>query len=305
MHLKSAWQMNKILTSHLALFFANLIYALTFTLAKDVMPDTIPPIGFILLRVTGAMVLFHLIHFILVGEKVKRSDYLILILCGLFGVAINMSFFFFRLKLYNAYSCGCNHDFCPYYYIYFGCYFSWRKKSPHRIVGVVLGAIGAIILAVYGRKFETGNPHLALGNLFVLINAFSYGLYLTIVKPLMDRYHFITIMKWVFTVGFFAVLPFGYSDVLVVEWAGISNKIWAEIAFVVVGTSFLAYMFNIYALKRLRASTVGFYIYLQPVLATIVALILGSDKLDAIKILASLIIFIGVYLVGRNPKARA
>ena len=87
-------------------------------------------------------------------------------------------------------------------------------------------------------------------------------------KPLMDRYHFITIMKWVFTVGFFAVLPFGYSDLLVVEWAGISNKIWTEIAFVVVGTSFLAYMFNIYALKRLRTSTVGFYIYIQPVLAT-------------------------------------
>ena len=81
--------MNKIFTSHLALFFANLIYALTFTLAKDVMPDTISPIGFILLRVTGAMILFHLIHVILVREKVKRSDYLILILCGLFGVAIN------------------------------------------------------------------------------------------------------------------------------------------------------------------------------------------------------------------------
>ena len=101
---------------------------------------------------------------------------------------------------------------------------------------------------------------------------------------------------------FFAVLPFGYSDLLVVEWARISNKIWTEIAFVVVGTSFLAYMFNIYALKRLRSSTVGFYIYLQPVLATIIALILGSDKLDLIKVFASLIIFTGVYHVGRNPK---
>ena len=294
--------MNKIFTSHLALFFANLIYALTFTLAKDVMPETISPIGFILLRVTGAMVLFHLIHFILVREKVKRSDYLILILCGLFGVAINMSFFFLGLNYTTPIHAAVTMTSAPIIIFILAVIFHGEKKSPHRILGVVLGAIGAIILAVYGRKFETGNPHLALGNLFVLINAFSYALYLTIVKPLMDRYHFITIMKWVFTVGFFAVLPFGYSDLLVVEWAGISNKIWTEIAFVVVGTSFLAYMLNIYALKRLRTSTVGFYIYLQPVLATIVALILGSDKLDAIKILASLIIFTGVYLVGRNPK---
>ena len=180
--------------------------------------------------------------------------------------------------------------------------FHGEKKSFYRIVGVLLGAIGAIILAVYGRKFEIGYPNLVLGNLFVLINAFSYALYLTLVKPLMVRYHFITIMKWVFTVGFFAVLPFGFSDVLVVEWLEISKKIWIEIAFVVIGTSFLAYMLNIYALKRLRASTVGFYIYLQPVLATIIALIMDSDKLDVIKIFASLIIFTGVYLVGRNPK---
>ena len=152
-------------------------------------------------------------------------------------------------------------------------------------------------------KIRSISTDLALGNLFVLINACSYAIYLTIVKPLMSRYHFLTIMKWVFSIGFFAVLPFGYSDVLAVEWSEISDKIWGEIAFVVIGTSFLAYMFNIYALKRLRASTVGFYIYLQPVLATVVALILGSDKLDPIKILASLIIFIGVYLVGRKPKA--
>ena len=75
-----------------------------------------------------------------------------------------------------------------------------------------------------------------------------------------------------------------------------------RIAFVVFGTSFLAYLCNIYALKRLQASTVGFYIYLQPVLATIVALLLGSDELDPIKILASFIIFIGVYLVSKKAK---
>jgi len=294
--------MNDVVKSHMALFFANLIYALTFTFAKDVMPDTIQPIGFILVRVTGAMILFQIIHRIWIREKVKREDYGILILCGLFGVAINMMLFFKGLNYTTPIHAAVTMTSAPIVVFILAIIFHGEKKLPLRILGVALGAVGAVILAVYGRDLELGNPKLALGNLLVFVNACCYALYLTIVKPLMSKYHFLTIMKWVFTVGFIVVLPFGFTDIQAVEWAEISTKIWSEIAFVVFGTSFLAYMFNIYALKRLRASTVGFYIYLQPVLATVVALMLGSDNLDPIKIIAASIIFIGVYLVGRKPK---
>ena len=85
--------MNNVVKSHLALFLANLIYALTFTLAKDIMPGTVSPMGLILIRITGAMILFHIAHKIWVKENVKRSDYGLLFLCGLFGVALNMTFF--------------------------------------------------------------------------------------------------------------------------------------------------------------------------------------------------------------------
>lgn len=294
--------MNDVAKSHMALFFANLIYAITFTFAKDVMPDTIKPIGFILVRVTGAMVVFQLIHRIWIREKVKREDYGILILCALFGVAINMMLFFKGLNYTTPIHAAVTMISTPIIVFILAVIFHGEKRLPLRIFGVVLGAIGAVVLAVYGREIETGNPKLALGNLLVFINAASYALYLTIVKPLMKKYHFLTIMKWVFSIGVVIVLPFGFSDLQEVEWSLISAKIWAEIAFVVFGTSVLAYMFNIYALKRLRASTVGFYIYLQPVLATIIALILGSDNLDPVKVLAASIIFIGVYLVGRKPK---
>ena len=294
--------MNDVAKSHMALFFANLIYAITFTFARDVMPDTIKPIGFILVRVTGAMVVFQLIHRIWIREKVKREDYGILILCALFGVAINMMLFFKGLNYTTPIHAAVTMISTPIIVFILAVIFHGEKRLPLRIFGVVLGAIGAVVLAVYGREIETGNPKLALGNLLVFINAASYALYLTIVKPLMKKYHFLTIMKLVFSIGVVIVLPFGFRDVQEVEWSLISAKIWAEIAFVVFGTSVLAYMFNIYALKRLRASTVGFYIYLQPVLATIIALILGSDNLDPVKVLAASIIFIGVYLVGRKPK---
>jgi len=295
--------MNNVVKSHLALFLANLIYALTFTLAKDIMPGTVSPMGLILIRITGAMILFHIAHKIWVKEKVKRSDYGVLFLCGLFGVALNMTFFLKGLNYTTPIHAAVTMTSAPIIIFILAIIFHGERKLPRRIFGVALGASGALILAIYGREFETGNPKLALGNLFVFINAVSYAIYLTLVKPLMTKYHFLTLTKWIFSVGFILVLPFGIDDVQQVKWDEISNIIWVEIGFVVVGTSFLAYLCNIYALKRLRASTVGFYIYLQPVLATIIALLLGSDKLDPVKISASIIIFIGVYLVGRRTKA--
>jgi drug/metabolite transporter (DMT)-like permease len=295
--------MNSIAKSHLALFLANLIYAITFTFAKDVMPNTIQPLGFILVRVTGAMVVFQIIHRIWIREKVKREDYGIIALCALFGVALNMMLFFKGLNFTTPIHASVTMTSTPIIVFILALFLKSEKAIPLRIVGVLLGAIGAIVLAVYGQDFELGNPHLALGNFFVFLNALFYGLYLTLVKPLMKKYHFLTIMKWIFTIGFFVVLPFGFKDVQAVQWATIATKIWREIAFIVFGTSVLAYLFNVYALSNLRASTVGFYIYLQPVLATFIALMLGSDQLNVVKIVAACIIFIGVYLVGRKPKA--
>jgi drug/metabolite transporter (DMT)-like permease len=295
--------MSDIFKSHAALFIANLIYALTFTIAKDVMPETIKPLGFILVRVTGAMILFQLIHRIWIREKVEPRDYGVLLLCGLFGVAINMMLFFKGLNFTTPIHASVTMTSTPIMVFILAIFFHGEKIIALRIIGIILGAIGAIILALYGQKLEVNNPNLALGNILVFVNACSYALYLTLIKPLMRRYHFITLLKWVFSIGFFVVLPFGYYEVQEVDWLSISPKIAIEIVFVVVFTSFLAYMLNVYALKRLRASTVGFYIYLQPVLATFIALSVGSDKMDAVKIFAAIFIFVGVYLVGRKPKA--
>jgi len=294
--------MNNIAKSHLALFLANLIYAITFTFAKDVMPSTIQPLGFILVRVSGAMIVFQVIHRIWIREKVRREDYGVIALCALFGVALNMMLFFKGLNFTTPIHASVTMTSTPIIVFILALLFHSEKVLPLRIFGVVLGAIGAIVLAVYGRDFEVGNPHLALGNFLVFLNACFYAVYLTMVKPLMKKYHFLTIMKWIFTIGFFVVLPFGFTDFQAVEWSSISSKVWSEIAFIVFGTSVLAYMFNVYALSNLRASTVGFYIYLQPVLATVIALFVGSDKLDIVKVIAASIIFIGVYLVGRKPK---
>jgi drug/metabolite transporter (DMT)-like permease len=294
--------MNKRLLAHLALFAANLIYGINYTVAKEVMPDYIEPLGFILVRVTGSVVLFWLCYALFYYEKVKKGDLLKLAVCGLFGVAINQMLFFEGLNLTTPINAAVIMVSNPILVLLFGIFLATERFSTKKGIGVALGALGAIVLITNGGQLSMNNEYF-LGNIMVFINASSYAVYLVIVKPLMQKYKPITVISWVFLFGILFVIPFGWSDFQAIQWATMPSGILWRVAFVVIGTTFLAYLFNIYGLKTLNPSTVSTYIYLQPVLASIVAIMASSDSLDITKIGSSILIFLGVYLVSHKTKA--
>jgi drug/metabolite transporter (DMT)-like permease len=117
-------------------------------------------------------------------------------------------------------------------------------------------------------------------------------------KPYMQKYHTVTVMKWIFLFGFIYVFPFGFPFLMDVNWSQLPLNIYGSLAFVVVATTFLAYLLNTYALKSLSSSVVSMYIYLQPFLATLIAVFLGKDNLTPVKILSAIFIISGVYLVS-------
>jgi drug/metabolite transporter (DMT)-like permease len=296
--------LNKIVLAHISLFVANLIYAINYTFAKDVMPDFIRPSGFILLRVTGAVTLFSLFYFLFVNEKVEKKDIIRLAICGIFGVAINQLLFFEGLNLTTPINAAIIMTINPVLVIIMSAIILFEKINIRKGIGIALGLIGASTLILNGGDVS-GNTDFMLGNMFVFINATSYGLYLVLVKPLMQKYHLITIMFYVFSFGLLYVLPFGYTELLTVDWVSFPRIIIWEVLFVVVCTTVIAYLLNSSALKLLNPSTVSIYIYLQPVLATLFAIFRGSDSLDEMKIIATVIIFVGVYLVSvRSIKTR-
>ncbi len=138
----------------------------------------------------------------------------------------------------------------------------------------------------------------------VLINAISYSIYIIILKKLTDKYHPFTFIKWVFLFGLFLVTPFGIGEFIALDFASFTPYIYFSIAFVVVGATFGTYTLNPLALRHLKASTVSIFIYIQPVIAGIFAIIMGSDSLSSVKLIASALIFTGVYLVTKKPKVR-
>jgi len=289
--------LSKTTIAHISLFLANLIYAINYTFAKDVMPDFIQPSGFILLRVTGAVTLFSLIYFLFVKEKVDKKDIIRLAICGIFGVAINQLFFFKGLNITTPINAAIIMTTNPILVIIMSAVILHEKLNIRKGIGIALGLIGASALILNGGSLN-GNNDFMLGNTFVFINAVSYGLYLVLAKPLMQKYHPITVMFYVFGFGLLYVLPFGYSELLAVEWTSFPPKIMWEVAFVVVCTTVIAYLLNSSALKHLNPSTVSIYIYTQPVLATLFAIFRNADTLDEMKIISASIIFIGVYLVS-------
>ena len=128
----------------------------------------------------------------------------------------------------------------------------------------------------------------------------NLGLYLVLVKPLLNKYHPITILLYLFGFGVLYIIPFGYNSLTDIKWGGMPNIVYLKIAFVVIFTTFVAYLLNSSALKQLSPTTVSIYIYLQPILATMFAIFWGADSLDNQKIIAALLIFMGVYLVSNT-----
>jgi len=286
---------------HIALFAVNLIYALNYSIAKDVMPDYIGPSGFILLRVIGGSFLFFLTYIFFIKEKVNSSDIVRLIFCGLFGVAINQLFFFEGLNLTTPINAAIIMTVSPILVIIFSAIIIKEKITIRKIFGIFLGLTGAATLILKSGAISLNNDYF-IGNFLVFVNATSYSIYLVIVKGLMTKYNPITVMFYVFSFGLIFVFPFGISELSNVSLEIFTLEIFLKVGFVVICTTFLAYLFNAFALKSLNPSVVSIYIYLQPVLATVIAIILKSDSLDLVKIISSVFIFSAVFLVSMPSK---
>lgn len=274
----------------------SLIYGVTFSVAKDVMPLYIEPYGFIVLRVLGATLLFWVVSLFTPREKIASSDYLRIAAAAFFGVAFNMLTFFKGLSYTSPIISAVLMVTTPILVLIFSAIIVKEKLQLKKVIGIVLGLSGATILILYGKKLAT-MPHAMLGNFLVFINAVSYAFYLIIVKKLMDKYNAFTFVKWIYSIGFFMVLPFGWSEIEQVVWNSIPTDIYYKIGFVVLFSTFFTYLLNLLSMRQLSPTTVAVFMYLQPLFATIFAISVGKDSLDFVKIGSALLVFLGVYLV--------
>lgn len=296
----------KTYKAHLALFGANIIYGINYIVAKGIMPHKIGPTAFIFLRIFGASLLFWLIKSF-VKEKIDRKDYFRIVVCGILGIAINQLLYFHGLNLTSPIDASIIMTAVPVMVLIFSYFMLKEKITLYKLIGISIGGVGAILLIWYGNK--SAGTSSVLGNLLILSNAIFYAFYLVYVKPLMKKYKPITVISWVFLVGLLFMIPFGVNDVIETDFSAFTLNTYLVITYVVVGTTFLTYLFNIYALSKVPPSVNGSYIYLQPVVSfvmvSIYAFALGKDEyaqdINLIKIISCILVVLGVFLISKKP----
>lgn len=299
--------MKQVVLAHLALLGVNILYGANHLLAKGVMPEFMGPNVFIFFRVSITTLLFFLLFKLFVREKVDKKDYIRLALCGFFGVAMNQLFFFNGLELTSAFNAGVIMTSTPILVVILAFFVLKESITFLKSIGVIIGAVGAVALMLVGHVdgFDS-----SIGDLFILINALSFGIYLVLVKPLMAKYNPLTVITYNFLFGLLFVIayPNVIQELIITNYAAIPFEILLKIGYVIIGATFFTYLLNIFALKHVSPSVSGSYIYTQPMMVIFFTLLFAQigwakDYTGSItfeKIAYMLMIFTGVYLISRS-----
>ncbi len=285
--------------AHAAIFFANLIYGANFSIARLAMPVYLSPSGFIMLRVIFATLLFIILDRASPSIRgLERKDIFRFVQLGLFGVAINQLLFFEGLSRTSNINAALIMTSTPI--LVSGMAFILLKDRLNVIqsIGILLGLSGAVTL-ILQYKNASGAPT-ALGDMMVLLNAASYALFMVRAKPMMKKYGTIQVIKWTFIFGTLFVIPFGAPGLQGVKWSEFPASAWFSVVFVLLFTTFAAYLLNTFGLKHLSPSIVSYYIYLQPLFATLISRFITHEMVNSVQIIACILIFSGVYLVNRR-----
>jgi drug/metabolite transporter (DMT)-like permease len=284
--------------AHIAVLSTNVFFAVNFSLVKYISPALVKPYALNVLRVGVSLILFWLLWTMSnLHPHIKRRHWARFFLCGLTGVAINQMLFIKGLTLTSAIHASLLMLLTPILITVFAFIVLKEKVTISRAVGLALGIGGAVLLIISKEQSSTATNYL-VGDLLIIINAISYTIYFIIVKPLMAEYPPLHVVRWVFTFGFFMILPFGWNEFISIQWENFEGTHYVSLAFIVMAGTFLAYFFNIYGIQHLGAGTTGAYIYTQPVFAVIIAVIFFHENLTQAKLMAALMIFLGVFVVS-------
>ena len=291
--------MQKKILPLLAATVATTIYGLNHTIAKMVMPIYIGSLGLVLLRVLGATIIFWTIGLFFKSKPIEKKDRFTIIKCGLFGMSINIAAFIAGLDYSTPVNSSILIIISPIFVVILSFFIFRNKINLLKILGIIMGFIGALILILNADSNSSVGRNIPLGNFLFIVNSISYAYYLIIVKPMAQKYDLITLFKWLFLIGLIFNFPLGINQFTDVNWSSLPVKeAILPMAFVVICTTVMTYFLNGYALSKITSTEVAVFMYLQPIIGILFAIFTKSDTISLTIIIASILIFIGVYLTS-------
>ncbi|NDW13481.1 DMT family transporter [Bacteroides sp. 214] len=289
----------KNLKAHLALLVAAAIWGLMAPVGKLAMDAGISNLSLAAMRMVGAAVCFWLVSPLGVKEQISKRDYLLIFFAALMSIVFNQGVFIFGLSLTTPVDASIITTFLPIITMILAALFLKEPITTTKALGVILGAIGAVMLILFSHG-DAGTSGNIWGDLLVLVAQFSFACYLTIFKGLIARYHVITLMKWMFTYAAICFIPIAYNDLSITFNQDFPVEVWLQVGYVVLFGTFFAYILMVVGQKSLRPTIVSMYNYVQPIVGAGVSVFIGIGTFGWTKALASLLIFAGVYVVTQS-----
>ena len=280
------------------LTFVSLLYGINYSVLKIIVPEFVGPYGLIVIRVLISSMVFWIIY-AFKPEKIEwKADGVRLFLCALTGAGLNMLLFFKGISLTSAVNGSIIMTLTPVLVLVWASILIKEKITFVKIAGIAVGMIGALIIFYQPEALITSGNW--IGDILVFLNALVYGAYLVMIKPLMKKYKPITVATWVFTIAIVIVVPVGFQEALAIDFTNLPMKVWLSMGFAIVFVTVIVYFLNIWTLVRVESSVVGAFIYLQPVFATLTAILFFDETFSLKHLLAAVFVFAGVWLVTRK-----
>jgi drug/metabolite transporter (DMT)-like permease len=289
--------MDKTTKAHLAVLGANIIYGVSFSAVKMLTTNFMPAFSLNLVRIGISAPLFWIL-FVMKPSKagIRKEDIPRFLMCAVTGVAINQLMFIKGVSLTSSIHASILSLVSPIFITAAAGWLLKERFTTLKGIGLALGISGALLIVTGRQQVTAPGENMLLGDILIIINAISYSIYFVIVKPLMERYHPIHIVRWIFTFGVFLILPFGIGDFMATDFSAFTSGAWAALVLVVLGTTFLAYLLNVFGLKYLGAGITGTYIYTQPLFASVIGMLLLGEHFTLRLALSALLIGAGVLL---------
>lgn len=282
----------------MALVFVQFCFA-SLAVAGKVALASLPPLVVAGIRMFLASLFLALIGLGVRRERLPARDALRLLALSLLGVVFNQILFLEGLARTTAVNASILIATIPVFTTLVAILVGQESARPVRIAGVSVSLVGALaLLGIEGFQLRT---QFAVGNVLVLLNAFSYSLYLVFSRSLLRRYRSTTVVSWTFLYGSLLITPLAALRATSVEFASVPALAWWAIAWIVIFPSVVSYSLNNYALKRIRSSTVATYVFLQPLFGiTLALLLLEGEILTLQNAVGGALILLGVVLVSRS-----
>lgn len=294
---------------HLAMLVANLAWGLMAPLSKSIMMfGAIGYLSLVSFRLGGAAIAFWLASLFVKREKVPPRDLLLLFVAALFAIVFNQGIFITGVSMTSPINASIVTTFLPIITMVMSAFYLKEPITFKKFLGVLVGGAGAVLIIVSSTQQDavgSASSRNLMGILLVFLAQLSYATYFVFFKKFVEKYSPITLMKWMFLFASITYLPFGQSEFLYLDYAAIPFSVYKDIAFVVLGSTFLTYLMVPIGQKNLRPTVASMYNNIQPIVATLAAAIMGIDAFGPLKGMAIALVFIGVYIVNRSKAKTA